>query len=238
MSTPMPTSAGSAASGATMTRQAKSGARVGAYGALPHHRKQACRVARDRAARGRLRRPIERRQVDRDQRPDAAEAPRLRVEDARPHAAHQPVRARSEARRRRVVRRPARLRLRCGRTQRQAALAGGDGRVPRGAAQPQRDRRPGRRAAWLHRDRSESPRLRRAAPGERIGQAARAGDEGRQAQPARDERRAGGGTRSVRARSPREESEVALAAFSSLSRIGVADAARVLYDWTHPGSPG
>jgi GTP-binding protein len=35
----------------------------------------------------------------------------------------------------------------------------------------------------------------------------------------------------------REESEVALAAFSSLSRIGVADAARVLYEWTHPGSP-
>ncbi len=55
-------------------------------------------AAGDRAAGDRLRRPLERRQVDRDQRPDAAEAPRLRVEDAGPHAAHQPVRAGPEAR--------------------------------------------------------------------------------------------------------------------------------------------
>ena len=95
----------------------------------------------DRAAGDRLRRPLERRQVDGDQCPDPAEAPRLRLEDAGPHAAHQPVRARPEARGRRAVRRPARLRLRRGRAQRQAALAAGDGRVPRGPAQPGGDRR-------------------------------------------------------------------------------------------------
>jgi GTP-binding protein len=35
----------------------------------------------------------------------------------------------------------------------------------------------------------------------------------------------------------REQSEVALTAFSSLSRAGVDDAARMLYTWTHPATP-
>ncbi len=33
----------------------------------------------------------------------------------------------------------------------------------------------------------------------------------------------------------RDESDIALAPFSALSRLGVGDAARVLYQWTHPG---
>ena len=83
-----------------------------------------------RAARDRLRRPQQRRQVDRDQHAGAAEAAGLRVEHAGPHPAHQPVRARAQGRARRAVRRPARLRLCRGRARRQAALAAGDGRLP------------------------------------------------------------------------------------------------------------
>ena len=78
---------------------ATQGARLDAHGALPHDaRAQLDQLPADRAARDRLRRPLQRRQVDRDQHADAAEASRVRVEDAGPHAAHQPVRARPEAR--------------------------------------------------------------------------------------------------------------------------------------------
>ena len=91
---------------------------------------------------------------------------------------------------RRPLRRPAGLRLRRRRAQRQAALAGGDGRVPRGAAQPERDRRPRRLAPRLHRDRPQAARFRRAAHGQRLGQAARVADQGRQAEPERDGGRA------------------------------------------------
>ena len=69
---------------------------------------------------------------------DAAKAPGLRLEDAGPHAAHQPVRARQARRRPTPVRRPARLRLRGGAQAGQAALAAGDGRLPRDAREPAR----------------------------------------------------------------------------------------------------
>ena len=75
----------------------RAGRGLDAHRALPHHRQPARPAARHRAARDRLRRPLQRRQVDRDQHADAAEAPGLRLQDAGPHAAHQPVRAGPEA---------------------------------------------------------------------------------------------------------------------------------------------
>ena len=55
-----------------------------------------------------------------------------------------------------------------------------------------------RLAPRLHRHRPQAARLRRAAPRQRLGQAARAADQGRQAQPARYRRRAAGGERRPR----------------------------------------
>ena len=63
--------------------------------------------------------------------------------------------------------------------------------------QPRRDRPAGRFAAGLHRDRSQPARVRRAAPRQRLGQAARAADQGRQAQSARSDARDAEATRVV-----------------------------------------
>ena len=76
----------------------KAGAGLDPHGALPDHGQPARAAADHRTARDRLRRPLERRQEHRHQHPDAAEPPGLRVEDAGPHPAHQPVRARPEDR--------------------------------------------------------------------------------------------------------------------------------------------
>ena len=122
--------------GSTMRAQGRAG--LDAYRALPHHRQPARPAAGHRAARDRLRRPLQRRQVDRHQHAGPAPPAGLRLEDAGPHAARQPVRARPARRRRRAVRRPAGLRLCGGRARRQAALAAGDGRLPRAAPQPER----------------------------------------------------------------------------------------------------
>ena len=77
--------------------------------------------------------------------------------------------------------------------------------------------RAGRLAPRLHRPRPQAARLRRAAPGQRLGEAARAADQGRQAQPPRRAtRRCRGRERRPRRSGVRGKPTSSLALFSAL----------------------
>ena len=152
-----------------------------AHRALPHHSQQARPVACARTARDRIRRPQQCWQVNGHQQARTAKAPGLCVEDAGPHAEHQPVCTRPERRARRLFRRPARLRLCGGRTRGQVALAASDGRLPGGAAQPVRRRVDGRSPHRPDRPRPPTAGLAGTARGHWRSSSARVADQGRQA---------------------------------------------------------
>ncbi|SOZ99182.1 exported hypothetical protein [Cupriavidus taiwanensis] len=183
-------------------------------GPLLHHREPPARPARHGRARGRVRRPLQRRQVHRDQHPVQPEAAGVLVAHARAHPAHQLFLggAGQGARPACVPGRPARLRLCRGLGLGQVPLAGPAERL---RADPPAARRPDPDdgcAPAVHRTRLPDGRV---VPAHRTTDP-RAADQGRQAHQQRERQGA--------ARDPQDAARLCRAA----GNAGADDGAAVL----------